>query len=142
MSELAAPRLWSRREWLRATALVLTSAGALDHRGAAIAHALVQEARVDGFEPAYFKPHEWQTLVRLVDLILPADSVSGSAIDAGAPEFIDLLCSESEELGRIFSGGMLWLDNEVRRRHSTRFVSATTSSHDMPPSSMSIAGTL
>ena len=34
-------------------------------------------------------PHEWTTVGVLSDWILPADEVSGSATDAGVPEFID-----------------------------------------------------
>ena len=57
-------------------------------------------------------------------MILPADERSGSALDAGAPEFIDLLASESEKLQRILTSGMLWLDHEMRRRHGATFVEA------------------
>ena len=36
-----------------------------------------------------FDDHQWQTVHVLCDLIIPADEHSGSASQAGVPEFID-----------------------------------------------------
>ena len=119
-------RSWSRREMLRASALALTSVGVLDLRGAQVAHALVQERSSSATaEPLWFKAHEWQTLVRLVDMILPEDEVSPSAAEVGVPEFIDLMCSHSDRLQQTFSSGLLWLDAHTRREHNSRFVECT-----------------
>ena len=43
-------------------------------------------------------PHQYETLTSLCDTIIPKDEKSGGAVEAGAPEFIDLLTSENEEL--------------------------------------------
>ncbi len=127
MSERRPGEAWTRRELLRASALTLTSLGVLDTRGAAVAHALVQEERQDsGYQPRWFKAHEWETVVHLVDMILPADDVSVSAADVGVSEFIDLMCSESTRLQRVFSSGLLWLDARTRREHGSRFLDCSS----------------
>jgi len=43
------------------------------------------------YTPKYFDAHRYKTLQTLCQAIFPADSESGGAIEAGAPEFIDLL---------------------------------------------------
>ena len=76
------------------------------------------------YQPLFFKDHEFRTVMRLTELIIPADEVSGSALEAGAPEFIDLLCSQNQELAGIFTRGILWLDQEMKRRRGRPFVSS------------------
>lgn len=75
----------------------------------------------DAYQPSLFNAREWPTLIRLCELIVPADEHSGSAVDAGAPELIDLLATHNPELARIFTSGMLWLDREMRRRGAPSF---------------------
>lgn len=119
----------SRRDVLRQIALALTAAGAgaMSPASAQEVHRHTQEERqrTGTYEPKFFKPHEYQTLRRLAELIVPADEKSGSAVDAGAHEFIDLLCSQNEQLGRIYSGGLLWLDARMRQDHAASFLQAT-----------------
>ena len=50
------------------------------------------------------------TLQALCKAILPADAECGGALEAGAPEFIDLLTSENAEYQLKFGGGLMWLD--------------------------------
>ena len=75
--------------------------------------------------PSCSKPHEYRTIQRLAELIIPADEHSGSAVDAGAPEFIDLLCSQNPELADIYTGGLLWLDAQMRQQHGASFLEST-----------------
>ncbi len=102
----------TRRNWL---ALAGTSylAGALDLEAAQHVHNAVAEAKEAGtpYAPKYFEPREYKSLAILADLIMPADERSKGALDAGAPEFIDLMCSQNEQLAVIFSGGLAWLDS-------------------------------
>lgn len=72
-----------------------------------------------------FTPAEYRTLRRLAELILPADAKSKSAVEAGAPEYIDTLCANNAELKAIYTGGLAWLDREMSRRHSAAFADAT-----------------
>lgn len=74
------------------------------------------------YKPKCFTAHEYKTLQKLADLIIPSDDVSKGALDAGAPEFIDLLSSQNAELAAIFTGGIGWLDAQMRKRYSAVFV--------------------
>lgn len=116
----------SRRRAIRVAALGLTSMGLLDLEAAQHVHAAATDEKKSGpYKPKELLAEEYRTLVRLAELIVPADSVSGSAVDAGAPEFIDLLCSQNEKLADIYHGGLAWLDAEMRNRVGKRFVEAT-----------------
>ena len=130
MSENPTPisREFSRRQMLRSIAVALTAAGSsgITLEAGGFVHFLAQEEREpDGsYQPLFFKNHEFRTVKRLAELIIPADESSGSALEAGAPEFIDLLCSQNQELARMFTGGLLWLDQEMNRRQGRPFVNS------------------
>ena len=71
-------------------------------------------------------PHEWKTVCSLSDWILPADETSGSASDAGVPEFIDdWLEFQGGELLVQIRGGLAWLDAACGRSWQRDFVDAT-----------------
>ena len=118
----------SRRDALKsiATSVTLLSGAQMQLEAAQHVHARVKEekSQVGTYKPKLFTNHEFQTMGRLAELIIPADNVSGSARDAGAPEFIDLLCSQNQDLAVIFTGGISWLDNEIQHRHAATFVDA------------------
>jgi hypothetical protein len=62
----------------------------------------------------------------LADLIIPKDERSGSATEAGAPEFIDYILSEYPDNQIAVRGGLAWLDNEMRDRTGGKaFIAAT-----------------
>ncbi len=68
-------------------------------------------------------PHEWKTVGVLSDWILPADEVSGSATDAGVPEFIDdWLDFQRGDLLIEIREGLAWLDTECQRNFRQNFV--------------------
>ena len=118
-----------RREVLRQLALALTAAGAgaFNVEAARVVHALAGEARAQagGYSPVALDAHQFLTVTRLAELIVPADEGGGSAVDAGAPEFIDLLCSQNSELLRTYADGLAWLDAATRRAHDRTFVEAS-----------------
>ena len=119
----------SRRDAVRRIALALTAAGlgrGIDPASAAEVHEEIEGERTfrGEYTVKYFNEHEFRTLERLSELIVPADEGGPSGRDAGAPEFIDLLSSQNSELARIFSGGILWLDNASDERHGKRFAEA------------------
>ncbi len=113
---------------LRTVAIALTTVAGrpLELEAGCRVHAMVQdEVKKSGiYKPKFFNDHEYSTVERLSELIVPADEISGSAKDAGAPQFIDLLCSRNAELAGIYSGGLAWLDAETARRYATKFVDA------------------
>ncbi len=113
---------FTRRDWL-ALAGASYLAGALDLEAAQHVHNAVSGAKKNSqpYQPKFLQAREYKILQILADLIIPADAESKGALDAGAPEFIDLLCSQNEELGSIYTGGLGWLDAETRRRFSANF---------------------
>lgn len=121
----------SRRDALKRTALAVTAVGAgsmvpgvLSPVEARAVHSAVRQQSQGDYVVRAFESHEWELLRTLAELILPADEQSGSAFDAGAPEFIDLLASNNDELHRILTSGMLWLDHEMNDRYGARFTAA------------------
>ena len=119
----------TRRQMLERIALALTAGGAAPFEfawGERVHQAAGEEKEKTGaYQPKLFKPHEYRTIQRLAELIIPADEHSGSAVDAGAPEFIDLLCSQNPELADIYTGGLLWLDAQMRQQHGASFLETT-----------------
>ncbi|MSV32779.1 MAG: gluconate 2-dehydrogenase subunit 3 family protein [Bryobacterales bacterium] len=119
----------TRRDALRQIAIALTAAGSAMELNAQQAEHVHSAAAADTkggkYTPKVFNEHEWATVARLSELVVPADARSGSAVDAGAPQFIDVLCSQNPELTVIFTGGLSWFDAEMRRRAGKEFVAAT-----------------
>jgi gluconate 2-dehydrogenase gamma chain len=79
-------------------------------------------ARGQAFQPKVFTPHEYRTVRVLVDMIIPRDERSGSATDAGVPEFMDFMMSDRPQLQEPLRGGLAWLDTECRERFGNDFV--------------------
>jgi hypothetical protein len=77
--------------------------------------------------PGFFRPDEWETVRVLVDMIIPRDDHSGSATDAGVPEFIDFLMLDGDDESRqtAMRGGLAWLDTECRERFDRDFRACT-----------------
>jgi|SRR5581483_4855308 len=119
----------SRRELLRAigASLALGAAGAdlLSAQDAAHVHQMAAAAKAKGdYRPKCFNAHEYATLRRLAELIVPPEEHSKGALEAGAPEFIDLLASSNDELAAIYTGGMFWLDEQMKHRYQATFFAA------------------
>jgi hypothetical protein len=77
------------------------------------------------FAPAFFTDHEWRTVRLLADLILPADDRSGSASDAGVPEYMDFMMTDRPDLQTPMRGGLAWMDNLCRKRFGASFADST-----------------
>ena len=77
------------------------------------------------YQARQFTAHEWDTVRLLVDLILPKDERSGSATDAGVPEFMDFMLGDDADLQTPVRGGLAWLDHECDDRYAKPFVSCT-----------------
>lgn len=117
----------SRRELFRIIggSLVLTAAGSGVLSPALAQHVHAEIAAVKslsggpGFVPKKFTAHNFSTLKKLAELIVPGAS------EAGAAEFIDFLSSHNDELAAIFNGGFGWLDNYMRKTCGADFVAAS-----------------
>lgn len=80
---------------------------------------------VTPYAPTFFTPHEWETVKVLVDLIIPRDERSGSATDAGVPEFMDFMMGDRPDGQVPMRGGLAWLDNEAYERTGKTFLTST-----------------
>ena len=77
----------------------------------------------DAYQPRALDPHEWKTVQVLCDCILPADEGSGSASEAGVPEFLDdWLDLQRGELLTEIRYGLAWLHVECQRAFHQDFV--------------------
>lgn len=74
------------------------------------------------YKPKFFSAHQYATLCALCDAIIPADDHSGGAVQAGAPEFIDLLTSENSDYQVKLGGGLMWLDGICSDRYGHPFI--------------------
>jgi gluconate 2-dehydrogenase gamma chain len=79
-------------------------------------------ARKGQYKPKFFTAHEWATVTLLADIIIPKDERSGSASDAGVPEFIDFIMTDRPNMQTQMRGGLRWLDAACRKRFSKAFV--------------------
>jgi hypothetical protein len=82
------------------------------------------------YERKVFDDHQWRTVHVLCDLIVPADEHSGSASQAGVPEFLDdwiafrTAQDLNENLQAQIMGGLMWLDRESNRLFEKSFADA------------------
>jgi gluconate 2-dehydrogenase gamma chain len=122
-----------RRDLLKVLSVVpaaaLLPAGAVKAAGTSMAgvpeHATAAAAP-GPYKPTTFDEHEYQTIEVLSDIIIPADERSGSATQAGVPEFIDqsLGFRGGNQLDAI-RGGLIWLDMESNRAFGHDFIDAS-----------------
>jgi len=119
----------SRRDVLKSLAMSAAATSVLrviPAQAAEYAHHMIAAekaaAPAKNYAPKFFSPHEYKTLQALCQTIIPADADSGGAIEAGAPEFIDLLTSENKDYQRTLGGGLLWLDSTCSDRYEKVFL--------------------
>ena len=74
------------------------------------------------YKPTFFTAHEYATVTLLGDLIVPKDEKSGSASDAGVPQFIDFTMTDRPYHQTPMRGGLNWLDHESRERFGRAFI--------------------
>lgn len=113
----------SRRDILRTLAAAVPAGSVLTLiplQAAQHAHKLVKQEKAAApsadYAPKYFTAQQYKTLQSLCQTIIPPDEQSGGAIEAGAPEFIDLLTSENKDYQRRLGGGLIWLDAACKAR--------------------------
>lgn len=118
----------SRRDILKSLTLTAVSGSVLrviPLEAAEYAHRMVkaEKAAAEGqaYEPKFFSAHAYKTLENLCQTIIPSDADAKGAIEAGAPEFIDLLTSENKEYQVALGGGLRWLDNTCVDRYGKMY---------------------
>jgi gluconate 2-dehydrogenase gamma chain len=119
----------SRRDILKSLAMSAAATSVLrviPAQAAEYAHHMIAAEKAAAPTHAYalkfFTAHDYKTLQALCQTIIPSDSDSGGAIEAGAPEFIDLLTSENTEYQRTLAGGLLWLDSTCSDRYEKPYL--------------------
>jgi len=118
----------SRRDILRTLSLGAVAGSVLrviPLEAAEYAHRVVKEEKKSSasvYSPKFFSTHQYKTLQAVCQAIIPSDADSGGAIEAGAPEFIDLLTSENPEFQLKLGGGIMWLDGACIDRYSHAYL--------------------
>jgi gluconate 2-dehydrogenase gamma chain len=122
----------SRRDVLRNLAIGAAGGSALrviPAEAAALAHKMVEAEKASSaagtYTSKYFSAHQYSMLLSLCGAIIPKDEKSAGAVEAGAPEFIDLLTSENEDFQAVLGGGLMWLDNFCSDRYNHVFLECT-----------------
>jgi len=122
----------SRRDILKSLTLTALSGSVLrviPLEAAEYAHRMVkaEKAAADNqaYTPKYFQAHDYKTLQSLCQAIVPSDADSKGAIEAGAPEFIDLITSENKDYQLALGGGIMWLDNTCIDHYGSAYLEST-----------------
>ena len=89
---------------------------------AAQAARTVRRPAAAAFKPKFFTAREYAAVRVLVDLIIPKDDRSGSASDAGVPEFMDFMMGDDRARQTPMRGGLAWIDRECEDRFDQRFL--------------------
>jgi hypothetical protein len=116
----------SRRDLFQIIGSVPALAAATAGSGLAQTH----ETHPGAYQRKVFDDHDWHTVRVLCDLIVPADERSGSATQAGVPEFIDDWLDfrkeqdGNDDLSAHILGGLAWLDRESSRLFRKAFADA------------------
>jgi gluconate 2-dehydrogenase gamma chain len=122
----------SRRDILKSLSMTAMTGSVLrviPLEAAEYAHCMVntEKAAADDqtYTPKFFSAHAYKTLQSLCNSIIPPDDVCKGAVEAGAPEFIDLLTSENTEYQVALGGGLMWLDNTCIDRYEKAYLDCT-----------------
>jgi gluconate 2-dehydrogenase gamma chain len=124
----------SRRDVLKAAALAPLAFVPFSDADAmrAASHAMeALQGRTAGvpYEPKFFDADEWKAVRILVDLIIPKDERSGSATDAGVPEFMDFICVAYPDRQPGMRDGLHWLDGLAYDTYHKNFANCSDSEH-------------
>ncbi len=122
----------SRRDILKSLTLTAITGSVLrviPLEAAEYAHRMVREEKAaaggQAYTPKFFSPHFYKTLQSLCQTIIPSDDEAKGAIEAGAPEFIDLITSENKDYQVALGGGLMWLDNTCIDRYGSVYLDCT-----------------
>jgi len=113
--------MFNRREALfRIATAALTGPLGLEAAQHVHATARADAAAAGGvYYPKAVTQHEFDTLKKLCELIVPG------ATNGGAAEFIDLLSSQNPEMLAIYTGGLAWIDFAMKREYSLKFLDSS-----------------
>lgn len=98
---------------------------AVAHAQAALDAETAQGAQGTPYAPKNFSTDEWLLVRSLVDYVIPRDARSGSATDAGVPEFMDFILGEYRGNQQWMREGLSWMNAECRRRFDRGWLSCS-----------------
>lgn len=75
----------------------------------------------------FFTKEEMATLAVLADIIIPKDEVSGSATEAGVPDFIEFIVKDMPHYQNPMRGGLRWLDVHCLKQYGKAFTACSGS---------------
>jgi hypothetical protein len=84
---------------------------------------VIREAKLQA--ETFFDAHEMKTITVLADIIIPKDATSGSASEAGVPDFIAFIVKDMPRYQTPLRGGLKWLDLQCMNRFNADFASCT-----------------
>lgn len=84
-----------------------------------------EKAGAGAYAPKYFSAGQYKTLQALCQTIIPPDADSAGAVEAGAPEFVDLLTSENKDYQLSLGGGIMWLDVTCGDHYGKNYLDCT-----------------
>jgi gluconate 2-dehydrogenase gamma chain len=73
------------------------------------------------FAPKFFTAAEYRTVGILANMIIPRDERSGSATDAGVPEFMDFTMVDRPNSQKWMRDGLAWIDSQSHSRFGKPF---------------------
>jgi gluconate 2-dehydrogenase gamma chain len=117
----------TRRDAVRRIGLALLATGAVDRLAAQEIHQMATMAQAAGggsYAPQTFTPHQYRTVERLTDLIIPVENGAPGALAAGAAAWIDTISSENDKLKAIYRSGVTWLDRAMKADGAESFIAA------------------
>jgi hypothetical protein len=117
----------SRRDVLRRIGLAFMATGVIDRVSAQEVHHIAMAAQTGGtpYTPKALNDHEYRTLEKLTDFIIPVENGKPGAVAAGAAAWIDMMASENSQLKEIYTSGIAWVDGAMKKRGAADFVSAS-----------------
>ena len=89
-----------------------------------VENALRAAAEGNAYAPKFFTAAEYRTVGILADMIIPKDERSGSATDAGVPEFMDFTMTDRPRSQAWMRSGLAWIDAQSNSRFSKPFADA------------------
>jgi gluconate 2-dehydrogenase gamma chain len=122
----------SRRDILKSLTITAVTGSVLrviPLEAAEYAHRMVRAERAAAadqvYTPKFFSAHFYKTLQSLCQSIIPSDDEARGALEAGAPEFIDLITSENKDYQVALGGGLMWLDETCIDRYGSVYLDCT-----------------
>jgi len=118
----------SRRDLLKSLTVGVAAGSVLrviPAQAAETAHKMVQAEKAaspSGYTPKFFPAGQYKTLQALCQTIIPPEGETGGALEAGAPEWIDLITSENPEYQLALGGGLMWLDSTCNDRYGKAYM--------------------